>query len=384
MQKQTYVLKGHIKAETPLAVSRPGDNFRYPGQSEAIQRLPRSGPKHPDSEVFFPASTLNGAIRRSAVAVVRRALAEHLGTETPLDLDTVYMLTQGVDTGQKLIAESKNGGLIEEEQQLRDANPLLSLLGRWGLPGHLGMGDAFIDYERSPETVTYLTGTGARTNDWARNADAIQYISKEDRTRLKKILVDDAIAAKDANALKDKLTALKKELRAVKADKAEHTRVSAEIEEVKSEIESVQSSKAGAKESIQRPLDGYEVIARGVVMNQKTVLTQVTPLELGLFIHALAEFSREPLVGAHTRQGAGLISGHWEVLTRPVGSWKPIKVGEISMSFDEFDAVDTETDGPLSEAIKAATAALSDPTGQGLDFTRCAKILSESTTENET
>ena len=95
MDKQTFVLNGTITAETPLAVSRPGDNFRYGNQSDALQRLPRSGPKHPNTDVYFPASTLNGALRRCAVAMVRRAVAQSTGSETPFNIDTHYCLTQG-------------------------------------------------------------------------------------------------------------------------------------------------------------------------------------------------------------------------------------------------------------------------------------------------
>ena len=88
MERQTYVLTGTIKAESPLAVSRHGDNFKFGGQSEKLQRLPRSGPKHPDTEVYFPASTLNGAIRRAGLAVIRRAVSAQTGNATPFNLDT--------------------------------------------------------------------------------------------------------------------------------------------------------------------------------------------------------------------------------------------------------------------------------------------------------
>lgn len=368
--KQTFSFVGTITTVTPLAVSRPGDNFRSPGISDKVQRLPRSGPKHQDSPVFFPASTLNGAIRRAAVDVIRRATMEAQGTQHPFGLDAFYMLVQGVDTTQKVISESN--GLIEEEEQLRAANPFLSLFGRWKLPGHIGIGDA-IPMADDTNHVMYVTGTGARVNEWDRSPENIQYLAPEDHERLKKVLIEDALAAKDIKQMKDEIDALKKQIRSKSLDEDESKSASQEIERLEQEITAAKSAKSGASESIQRPLDGYECIAPQTVMSNKIVLTNATDIELGLFIHALAEFSRDPRLGAHLRQGAGEIKAEWEVKIRPVGSRQSVTVGKISLSAEEFTVEDFTDDKYLSRADEAFAVTMKNLNETSLDFTRYLK-----------
>lgn len=376
MERQTYVLTGTIKAESPLAVSRHGDNFKFGGQSEKLQRLPRSGPKHPDTEVYFPASTLNGAIRRAGLAVIRRAVSAQTGNATPFNLDTHYMLTQGVDTAKAVKKDNAQTGLIEEESDLRAANPFLSLFGRWGLAGHLGMGDAFPTPSESKEAITYVTGTGARTNDWVRSPETIQFIAAGERERLKQILVQDAAVAKDIKALKEDVKNLKASLRATKSDLDAQRRIKAEILEIEEQIKKGKEGKVGAEESIQRTLDGYECIKAGVELQQKIVLTQVSKDELGLFILALAEFSREPRVGSHIRQGAGLISARWEVNTRPIGSWRQSCIGVIELSFEEFSITDMDEASTLSSAASSFEERLSNCDASGFNFSRATKLVS--------
>jgi len=368
---ETFSFEGIITAVTPLAVSRPGDNFRAVGQSDKLQRLPRSGPKTNETAVYFPTSTLNGAIRRAGVSVIRNALQNAEGSSHPFTVDEVFMLVQGIDTTQSLSKEASQPGLIEEECELRKANPYLSLFGRWGLPGHLAIGDAIPIQDIKP--VMYVTGNGARTNDWVRNATQITFLDTDNQARLKQILIDDSASSKDIAAQKAQIAELKKVLRTEK-DQEKRTELNSQISQVESEIENSKEAKEGAKETLQRPLDGYEVIAPGTEMTNKIVASNVTPIDLGLFIESIAEFSRDPRVGAHTRQGAGEIKAEWIVSYRPIGSWKAVKVGKITLTREEFSVEDYCPEKFLMGAVDAFSSAIKNPEAVGIDFRRFNKM----------
>lgn len=369
---ETFSFDGIITAITPLAVSRPGDNFRAVGQSDKLQRLPRSGPKSNEADVYFPTSTINGAIRRAGLSVIRNALQKAEGCTHPFSVDEVFMLVQGIDTTQALSKEASQPGLIEEECALRKANPFLSLFGRWGLPGHISIGDA-VPIKNDLRPVIYVTGNGVRTNDWARNASQITFLDADNQARLKQILIDDSAASKDIAVQKAQIAELKKELRTEK-DQDRRAEFNAQIAQIEAEIESSKEAKEGSKETLQRPLDGYEVIAPWTEMTNKIVAANVTPIDLGLFIESIAEFSRDPRVGAHTRQGAGEIKAEWEVSYRPIGSWKSIKVGKISLSREEFSVEDYLENKLLMGAVDAFNSAMKDPESMGIDFRRFNKI----------
>ncbi|MGI9293357.1 MAG: hypothetical protein ACR2PS_05185 [Pseudomonadales bacterium] len=364
--KQTYAFDGSIIAKKPLAVSRPHDNFSGGGHSKTLQRLPRAGAKQQDTPVFFPASSLRGCLRRAAVAVIQRAVVNATGEETPFSMDQFYMVNQGVDTAN--ITEVKKDApiVIEKEAQLRASNPFISLFGRWQFAGHLGVSDAFPN--DASETVMYVTGNGARVNEWTRSPEAINLIHPEDRARVKKVLVDDALAQKDVAVLKKQQKEHAKARRG--ADSETRADINQTIEDLENQMKKIKKSKAGAKESIQMPLPGYECIAPGVEMSQKMMLTNGTELELGLLLHSLVEFSRDPRLGGHSGQGAGEVEAAWDVKVRPVGSWKAVSVGRIALSSDSFDLEDHTDDKVLTRAADAFEQAANDMARYGIDFLR--------------
>jgi CRISPR type IV-associated protein Csf2 len=367
---QTYSFVGTVVAETPLAVSRPGDNFMSSGESEKVQRLPRRGPKIKSTPVFFPASTINGSIRRAATNIVRRALVEVTGEDKPFTLDEFYMLVQGVDTAQILTKEASETGLVEEENELRQTNPFISLFGRWGLPGHLAIGDAIPDSDQG--SVMYLTGNGCRADEFERKPEQVNFLSSEDKSRLVEILRKDALAQKDINAMKDRIKEIKKSMKTLSDPEKDEAKNS--ISNLEASIQEAKSAKAGAAESIKRPLDGYECIAPGTRMSHKMVVSNATEIELGLFIHSLAEFSRDPRMGAHTRQGAGEVSASWDVKIRPVDSWQAITVGRVNLSSEEFSIEDLTDDKVLSSAVEVFSNAIKNLNSMDIDFKRFAKI----------
>lgn len=373
-QTQTFSIKGHVTAVTHLTVNRPDDNFPSQGQSEKLRRLPRAGAKSVDTPVYFPASSLNGALRRAGEEVIRRAVVAATGDETPFSIDHVFMLVQGVDTTKELLAELKTSGLVEEELALRNANPFLSLFGRFGVAGHWGVHDLMLAPESAEGSVVYVNGNGARSNMWTRTPNKIVNLTEEDRKRLLRILIDDALKAKDIKASKEEVELIKKQLR-LAATEDEKKSIKTSIETIKSDIESTKLTKEGASETILRKLEGYECIAPGTVMTHSMIATNVTPIEMGLLIETLAEFSRDPRVGGHSRQGAGEIMATWDVSIRPVGSWKSIVVGRIKMSREEFSIEDLTEDKFLSNAVEEFNRAMANMSDAGINFKQFKKVL---------
>lgn len=367
INKMTLVLKGTVTGIGPLAVSRPNDQFH---RNDTVARLPRAGAKRAETAAYFPGSTLSGALRRACRDIAREATIATTGNEKPFSLDVHYMLTQGVDTTNKVKAE-KTDGIIQSERGLRDANPLLSIFGRWKLPGHLSIGD--MNPNGNVEDVVYIHGSGARIDDFARDPGQAGFLSVEDTERLRSILVDDALSQKDVTALKDSKKELAKQR--TKASSAEKKVIDEKISHLDEEIGQVKSAKSGSEESIQRPLDGYEAFVPGTEMSHKMVLSNSTAIEIGLFLDTLARLSEKPFLGAHARSGCGEFSAEWEVLTRTPGSLKSEVIGKVSCSYGEFSIEDYSGDKILDNAVSEWLKAKANLSEVGIDFTKF--LLSE-------
>lgn len=359
---QTLVFQGVVTAVAPLAVSRPDDNFY---RNDTVSRLPRAGAKRFDTPIYFPASTLSGTLRRLSRDLVREATIANTGNDKPFTLDTHYMLTQGVDT-TNLIKNEKTSGYIHKEKGLRDANPHLSLYGRWKLAGHLSLGD-LIPIKGNDETL-FIHGAGARTDDFSTDSKQAQFLSPDDLIRLDKILNDDLASQKDVALLKDQVKELTKTLRSATA--GERKVINEQIEAINAEMDEVKASKSGSEESIQRPLDGYEAIVAGTEMSHKMVIGNGSKLEIGLFLETLLRFSEKPYLGARFKNGCGEIKAEWEVMVRPQGSFKAQLVGKVGLSFNEFTLEDYTEDKVLESAFNAWQEAKGSMEKHGLDFTK--------------
>lgn len=359
---QTLVFKGVVTAVSPLTVTRPDDSF-YRG--DTVTRLPRAGAKRHETPIYFPASTLSGTLRRASRDLVREAVIGNTGNEKPFSLDTHYMLTQGVDT-TNLIKNEKTSGYIHKEKGLREANPLLSLYGRWKLAGHLSLGD-LIPLKNNDETL-FIHGAGARTDDFSTDSAQAQFLSPEDLVRLDKILNDDLASQKDVAGLKDQVKELNKSMKGLTAEKRKN--INETINAINLEIDEVKATKSGSEESIQRPLDGYEAIVPGTEMSHKMVIGNGSELEIGLFLETLQRFSENPYLGAKFRNGCGEVKAEWDVLMRPKGSFKAETIGRVSVSFSDFLIEDYTDDKVLERSFNAWQAAKHSMSKSGLDFTQ--------------
>ena len=369
VQRQTFRFKGTITSVTGLTVTRPDDTFASPTGSpirlsRKAGRLPRMGPMIEQSPCYFPATSLRGAIRRAGRNLVRRAVIQNTGEQTPWSVDTHYMLTQGVDTTNKTLAE-KTSGAIGVEKPLREENPLLSLFGRWKLPGHLGIDNAI------PENTDclYVEGRGARSNDFNRDPDQIQFLDADEATRLKRMLEQDALAAEETGDLDDQIKVLKKDVRGLDDDD-EKKEIQEQIKALEALKKAVKLAKDGSQESIQRPIEGFEAIQPGTRMQHRMLLQNATDLELGLFLACLREFSRNPYVGGHRALNCGEIQGHWSVQCWPEDSEEPQTLGTVTVSADGFQITDEDGHTTLSGTLNTWKAASQNLAAAKLNFER--------------
>jgi CRISPR/Cas system CSM-associated protein Csm3 (group 7 of RAMP superfamily) len=343
--KQTIKFTGTIVAETGVTIVRPNDNFMGGGLSEKTSRLPRAGAKRQDTDVFIPGSTLRGAIRRAAQC---RVEAHLMGDElAPIfSLSEHYMLRQGVDITGAAVNE-KSAGTIDKEASLRRSNPLLSAFGRWKLAGHVGI------YGLHPvnKDCVMVDGKGARSNDFIRTPERIGLLSTEDQAQLNTLLEEDALASLEMEPINNQVKELKKTLKLTSETDAKDA-LNIEIAELNAQVKGIKDNKTN-REAIQRPLDGFEAIIPGTVFEHKMMLQNSSTDELGLFLEALAEFSRDPRIGGHHNHGYGVISMKYDVTTFPRLADEPILIGEVTVSKDGIKITDLTTDNTLLNARKA-------------------------------
>ncbi|WP_415912242.1 hypothetical protein [Neptuniibacter sp. QD37_11] len=351
----TYRFTGEITAEEGLAVSRPGDNF---SPSDKTARLPRAGAKTHGSPVYFPSSTIRGAIRRACRDLVYRACKQSTQEEKPWTLTTHMMNSIGVDITDKTLNE-KTSGLVSQEGELRDKNPLLSLFGRWKLAGHWGIGNA---HPKSDNCV-YLEGSGARTNEFVRSPDQVEWLKEDDQDLLVRMINEDSEVSEKKNAIKSQINQLKKQAMNASTE-GDKKSLFDQIRAHEAEIKKIGEAKEGSQNSIQRPLDGFEAIRRGTVMDHKMILENSTGLELGLALASLREFARKPYMGAHKNYNFGQVSGQWTVRTWAEDADAPEIVGTVGFTEDGF-TVEGEV---LQTALRQWDEVKSDPATAELDF----------------
>lgn len=334
MTRTCYRFTGTITAETGLTVTRPDEKFPSPAGSNLklskdAQRLPRLGALREDSQAYFPATSLRGALRRAARSVVRRAVVSASGEAAPWSVDTHYMLTQGVDTTNKVLSE-KSAGTIGNEEDLRTENPMLSLFGRWKLPGHLAIDNA-VPFDRD---CLYVEGRGARSNDFLRDPSQANFLTPEEAVRLTRMIEQDGLASIELADIDAQIKKLRAEIRTIQ-DSDEKAEVNEQIKTLDDQKKAVKAAKDGSREAIQRPLEGFEAIIPGTEMKHRMMIGQADHVELGLFLAALREFARAPYVGGHRALHCGEISGKWACKVWPVDG-EPQNVGEVSFSSEGF------------------------------------------------
>lgn len=317
----TYKLKGEITTLEPLTVSLPGL------KRGNVSMLPRNGASETP---FFPASSIRGALRHAAHHSVLRMAKKSTGETHPFDLNQHFMLAQGVDAAKVTKGES-GSGQIDFGRELRNANPMLSTFGRWGIESNLSVGNAIPD----KPGCWGIFGGGARSVMFDRDEALLSELSDSDQERLETIMTEMAAFSVDNTDLKAEETTLKKSLKS--AGEEERNAIYTRLDEIEKMRKTLKSEKEGPEESIRRPIDGYEGFSIGATLDHRMMLRNSNENELGLLLETLAEFAREPRLGGHKSHNNGLVSMSYTVTTWPIGEDKPVTLGTISLTEDGFE-----------------------------------------------
>lgn len=335
MNAQTFIFSGTMKSEQPLTVSLPG-----------LSGLPRNGGYK--SGRYFPSSTIRGVIRHAAHAAVLKMTKAQAGEPHPFTVDEHFMLAQGVVRED---AGSDKSDTVDAGNVLRMKNPFLSVFGRWGLESKLSVGNAI---PLSADSWGVF-GKGVRSEIFARNPALLDELSNDDKTLLDVYKNQQHDTAEAMKPLKKDIATLKKAYKL--ATPAEKDELSAQIKALETQINELKKAKVGHKESILRPIDGYEAFAAGSEFEHKMILRGATDVELGLLVLALQQLSKDPSMGGHKAQGNGLVSFSWTVKT-----WlndddaAPVKVGEIGLSMEDGLLVDGDLLASAVESFKKSFA----------------------------
>jgi len=329
---------GHLTAEAPIQVSYP----------DMDGKLPRT----PHGEALLNGGTLRGPLRKSALRAMRRLLANAKGVPEKglLSLTDEYMLGSGIDRTRAVNNEKAEGVDPVGEQLLRELNPLLSLFGRWNLPSRLEASEL-----RTDGGNVMTVGQGVRHDQFARDPESVEVLSDDDRDAL---LREARSARESAVAIEEIRREIAKTKRAYGAaadsgDKAETKRLGTQLNELQEKEKAVRAEREGAEHSIQHPLAGFEAIAPGSRLSARLGLINGRQAYLGILLHALADFAREPVLGGHRNIGAGQVSGSFDVFQWPVGELKASKIGSVS-----FDDMGFYMEG---DVLQAAFDAVADP-----------------------
>lgn len=114
----------------------------------------------------------------------------------------------------------------------------------------------------------------------------------------------------------------------------------------------VRTEREGAEHSITHPLEGTEAIASGSTLSARLGLVNGREAYLGILLHTLAEFAREPVLGGHRSAGAN-VSGEFEVFHWAPGELEAKRIGVVS-----FDELGFRMEG---EALQSAFNAVASP-----------------------
>ncbi|MCC1496771.1 hypothetical protein [Alcanivorax sp. 1008] len=345
---KTYVLVGGLTSVQPLATCSK-DLMDREGGSGKPSPIPHTMTGS-GTRLYFPATGIRGKLRRCARDAVRQHVIAATGNETPFSLDQHYFLTLG---GIKGSGETSKAS-VAHEAYWRQKNPLLSVFGAGDagelgfVAGHLSVGNAVCRNDVAPQVFS-----GARTDDLYRDRSQAAYLSDDDVQSL----VRQAEGNRDQSSVRASLKQLETARRKARREKdeAQVESLSVKIADAEKELADIRDESGSKDVSVGMPLAGYKAIPEGQYLEQRMHLLRSNDVELGLLLAALDVFAREPLLGAHTSNGCGLVAGEWTVYE--VTNQGRVQIGAVR--FEPFDALQVEGD-VLKAAQSALVAALKD------------------------
>ncbi len=344
---RTYQFVGNIHTLEPLSVVLKG------ASTGRGHKMPRNGELG-----YFPASSIRGALRHQCHKLVNEELKAKNDGKTTLDLTQMLMLAQGyfVDKSdmEKVGKMAKSTSApIDAGMAIREVNPMISIFGRWGLAGKLGVGSA---YTSRVDDVGLVHG-GARTVLFERSPELLDDLSSGDVDRFYAFMEAQSLTSVDVGEIKKERMALIKQLKTATNEQKEL--INKELRKLDEQIDERKDSEVEAVESLRRPLDGVEAILANVDLKHRMSLNNASMIELGLFLITLAKFARNPQLGGHVNHNFGKINAEWDIKTFVNDSdFMQTTIGKVIINEDGFAIEGNELKQELLDALAQWDAAV--------------------------
>jgi hypothetical protein len=363
----TIELEGELTCVGPVAISPP-DTYKIGGETKRMPRVTRDLA----SLRYIPASTLRHAIRHNIASVVFTALSAHGIT---LPLPAILAIDKGfidMRKSDKSKADERDGrkgsrkGLVKAEaaaatvesaapskskpkplkpsaalkleREIREKNPILSMLGSWMLPAELRIGNAM---PRAIDAADYL-GLSPGVVRMSLGDDTHAFLSSDDMGVYTTMLDNQNEASKKneaANGVR-------------KDDGSEPNETSGDV---------------GLRHY---STYGYEYIKAGTTCGWNISLHRGDDdLRLGALLAGLRAWSHNTVIGAHKALGFGAVSAKFTVHAKVVNLLRaPSRevIGDVTIGNGSF-ALEGDH---LVRALAVFDAAAEDGfRSAGLDFT---------------
>lgn len=324
----SLVLIGTLRAPAGLTVSKKTEGS---GMNKR-QVLPRmtEGLRRDTDRYILPSSTIAGSLRRALmddIVQAKTGRGEALPYKSVLGF---FALRVGG------VAGFSGAQPVGYASALRAANPFISLWGKAGLAGRIGVPSA----EAVAGASTIGRELGFRTDDVQRTPGVIEMLSPEMIAEYKALRVG---AKGDKEMAKEALKS------------GDYSSTDSRFEEIVSgkgtEDEDTDAADKGLI-NIQNPYGGYEYFVPGTVFRHQIMLPGVTETEAALAVGALYAFARNPRVGGHQRDGLGWLDFDYQAM---LISADPLQRQELAGKISVRAPVgfDDQTDGGLAEDLLA-------------------------------
>ncbi len=294
--RSTVILTGTITTPSGVATSKT-TNGSGKNKHQALPRM--DGYEKP--LCVLPGSGLAGAIRRALRDDIIAGWKQSHGEDT-VPFRSVF--------GFYCLSVGGVGGLVSmrpgEETALRRVNPLLSVFGKAGLAGRIGIASAVAIGGKS----VIGRSSGYRGDDVRRTPELIELFTPEMIREYKALRIGGKSAESADLAVKflkdgdrsalDKIERLFDGLSDAQGDEADDG-------DVNDASETKQAGSDKGLINIQNPYGGYEFFLPGTAFRHQIALAGMTPVEMAFSIGALWAFARRPRLGGHWRDNLGWI-----------------------------------------------------------------------------
>jgi len=314
---------GTVTAQGPIAVS-------YPGAAEEIPATPSGAP-------MLYGNTLRGPLRHIGYKVIRDLVAKSKGISESdvFNLSDAYMMGIGFDMKNAVGGEDSKNIEPMAEVRLREANPFLSLFGRWKLRGFAEVSPLI--GEENAKVLTY--GAGARRDPFEADGNEAQFLSEADRQLLVDTKTGDAVIHEQIMVLNRSIKEHKRQIVNID-DKDKKKQLSSKIKELETQVKELKATKAGGQESVKHPFDGFPALAIHSRLSSKITVASGSEVELGLLLLIFRAFARAPFLGGHRSKGCGEVRFEYQVSLWEADTDAPTILGTVSGGLDEGFVID--------------------------------------------